>query len=173
DLTVTADAWQPLIDALDGSNVPPFQQLARELDFDKDQGKFYGVGVTLEPDNWNIVFEYNDISVENSFYSDRTNYYVSAGYRFDSIQPYVVYEREDHESKDEIYAPYVDVLPSQLLLPVIGVVSGQRFDATTVSAGIRYDFHPSAAFKIQYSSQKDKVQDIRTGLIVAGVDLVF
>lgn len=173
DLTVTADAWQPLIDALDGSNVPPFQQLARELDFDKDQGKFYGVGVTLEPDNWNIVFEYNDISVENSFYSDRTNYYVSAGYRFDSIQPYVVYEREDHESKDEIYAPYVGVLPPQLLLPVIGVVSGQRFDATTVSAGIRYDFHPSAAFKIQYSSQKDKVQDIRTGLIVAGVDLVF
>lgn len=173
DLTVSGDAWQPLIDALDGTNVPPFQQLARELDFDKDQGKFYGVGVTLEPDNWNIVFEYNDISVEKSFYSDRTNYYLSAGYRFDTIQPYVVYEREDHESKDEIYAPFVNNLPPQLLIPVAAVVSGQRFDATTVSAGIRYDFHPSAAFKIQYSSQKDKLQNSRTGLIVAGVDLVF
>jgi len=173
DISVTSNAFSPLTAALFNTNVPGFQALASELDFDEDKGTFYGVGVTLEPGNWNIVFEYNDIGIENSFYSDRTNYYLSAGYRLDNIQPYVVFEREDHKSKDSIYQPYIDILPPQLLQPVIGIVAGQEFDATTVSAGLRYDFHPSAAFKVQYSSQNNKTTDNRIGLITVGVDLVF
>ncbi|HSG50827.1 MAG TPA: hypothetical protein VLA40_01870, partial [Rheinheimera sp.] len=51
DLTVSADAFDPLTDALYATNFAPFQALAAELDFNKDQGKFYGVGVTLEPGN--------------------------------------------------------------------------------------------------------------------------
>lgn len=173
DITVSSEAFTPLTTALFDTNIPAFQALASELDFDEDKGTFYGLGITLEPGNWNIVFEYNDIGIENSFYSDRSNYYLSAGYRLDKIQPFVVYEREDHKSKDEIYQPFVGALPPQLLLPVIGVVAGQKFDATTLSAGVRYDFHPSAAIKIQYSSQKDNTTDNTVGLITAGVDLVF
>lgn len=173
DLTVTADAWQPLIDALNGSNVPPFQTLASELDFDKEKGVFYGLGMTLEPGDWNIVFEYNDISIDDSFYSDRTNYYLSAGYRMGSFQPYITFEKEDHKSKSEIYQPVVGLLPAQLLFPTISLVEGLRFDATTISAGVRYDFHPSAAFKVQFSTQKDNTTDDSVGLVVAGVDLVF
>lgn len=173
DITVSSDAFTPLTDALFGTNIPAFQALAAELDFNEDKGTFYGLGVTLEPGNWNLVFEYNDIGIANSFYSDRTNYYLSAGYRFDKLQPFVVYEREEHKSKDAIYQPFVGILPPQLLQPVIGVVAGQKFDATTLSAGVRYDFHPSAAFKIQYSSQKDKTTDNTVGLITAGIDLVF
>lgn len=173
DITVASDAFTPLTNALFSTGVPAFQGLAAELDFNNDKGTFYGLGVTLEPGNWNLVFEYNNIGIENSFYSDRTNYYLSAGYRFDKLQPFVVFEREDHKSKDSIYQPFVGVLPPQLLLPVIGVVEGQLFDATTLSAGLRYDFHPSAAFKIQFSSQKDKSTDKSVGLFTAGVDLVF
>jgi hypothetical protein len=173
DISVSADAFNPLINALVGTGSPALQALAAELDFDEDKGTFYGVGVTLEPGSWNIVFEYNDIGIERSFYSDRTNYFLSVGYRFDTVQPYVVFEREDHQSKDEIYQPFAGALPNQLYLPLVGVVSGQRFDATTYSAGLRYDFHPSAAFKVQYSSQKDKTLDETVGLISAGVDLVF
>lgn len=173
DITVVSDAFTPLTNALAGTGVPAFQALASELDFDNDQGTFYGLGVTLEPGNWQLVLEYNDIGIENSFYSERTNYYVSAGYRFDKWQPFVVFEREDHKSKDSIYQPFVGMLPPQLLQPVIGVVAGQKFDATTISAGLRFDFHPSAAFKIQFSSQKDKSTDQSVGLLTAGVDLVF
>ncbi|GAB2916483.1 porin [Rheinheimera gaetbuli] len=173
DITVSSDAFTPLTDALFGTNIPAFQALAAELDFNEDKGTFYGLGVTLEPGNWNLVFEYNDIGIENSFYSDRTNYYLSAGYRFDKLQPFVVYEREDHKSRDSIYQPFVGILPPQLLQPVVGVVAGQKFDATTLSVGVRYDFHPSAAFKIQYSSQKDNTTDNTVGLITAGIDLVF
>lgn len=173
DITVASDAFTPLTNALSDTGVPAFQALAAELDFNKDKGTFYGVGVTLEPGNWNLVLEYNDIGIENSFYSERTNYYVSAGYRLDKLQPFVVFEREDHKSKDSIYQPFSQILPPQLLLPVIGVVAGQKFDATTISAGLRYDFHPSAAFKIQYSTQKDKSIDKSVGLLTAGVDLVF
>lgn len=173
DITVAADAFTPLTNALSGTGIAAFQNLAAELDFNKDKGTFYGVGVTLDPGNWNLVFEYNDIGIENSFYAERTNYYLSAGYRFDKLQPFVVYEREDHKSKDRIYQPFIGVLPPQLLLPVMGVVTGQKFDATTISAGVRYDFHPSAAFKVQYSSQKDKATDKSVGLLTAGIDLVF
>ncbi|WP_333609626.1 porin, partial [Arsukibacterium sp.] len=97
NITVSADAFSPLTDALFNTNIPAFQALAAELDFNEDKGTFYGIGVLLEPGNWNIVFEYNDIGIEKSFYSDRTNFYISAGYRFDQWQPYVVYERQDHK----------------------------------------------------------------------------
>jgi hypothetical protein len=173
DISVSANAFDPLFVTLNNLGSPALQALASELDFDEDKGTFYGVGVTLEPGNWNVVFEYNDIGIERSFYSDRTNYFLSVGYRFDAIQPYVIFENEDHKSKDEIYQPFVGALPDQLFIPIVGIVAGQRFEADTISAGLRYDFHPSAAFKIQYSSQDNKTINETTGLLSAGVDLIF
>lgn len=77
---------------------------------------------------------------------------LTLGYRFDNITPFVSYadfegEGDDAESHE------------------------------TTSFGVRWDFHSSAAFKIQY----DEVEDNSVGLAVAGdskaitigIDMVF
>ncbi|CAM5193220.1 hypothetical protein [Alishewanella longhuensis] len=104
---------------------------------------------------------------------EQNNYYVSVGKRFNSITPYISYEVEDNESRDEIFQPYQATLPAQLLIPVQGLVRSQARSAKTWNLGARYDFHPSAAFKVQYSSEKNDTSGVRSGLIALGVDLVF
>ncbi len=162
-----------LFNALDANNLAG---LRGELDFVAEDGSFLGFGVTIDKDNLIAVAEYNEVEVKESLFADRTNYFVSVGYRFGAVTPYVSYEIEDHKSQSSIYQPYAH-LTTTALAPLyfgtVGVVESQRLDRQTINLGIRYDFHPSAAFKAQYSSQKDKLQNDRSGLMTVGVDLVF
>lgn len=147
--------------------------LTDAISADEDSGSFMGFGFTGDKNDWVVVAEYTKVTLDDSFIADQKNYYVSVGHRFDSVTPFVSYERVDNGAKTEIYAPYQNVLPPQLLFPVAGIVASQLRDYQIYNVGLRYDFHPSAAFKVQYSSQKDKTLDDSTGLIAVGVDLVF
>lgn len=169
-VTIDAPALQPLLGGLQQVGLP---QVATSVDFADDKGVFIGLGATIDRNNLIAVFEFNKVDVEDTFFAERENYYLSVGYRFDTITPYVSFEREEHSSKAEIYQPLTTALPPQLLLPLIGTVESLAFEADTFNIGMRYDFHPSAAFKAQFSSQKDKIQNDRSGLITVGVDLVF
>jgi len=78
---------------------------------------------------------------------------ISAGYRMDTITPFIAYSEFETDN----------------------VVDGENHDTTSI--GLRWDFHDSAAFKIQY----DKVKDNSFELAVAGdsksltigIDVVF
>ncbi len=147
--------------------------LVAQIDIVEDDGAFFGVGFTADKNDWLLVAEYTTLKVDNSFIADQKNLYISLGRRFDSITPYISYEKEDNPAKTEIYAPYLATLPPQLLLPVVGIVQSQAREATTYNLGLRYDFHPSAAFKIQYSTEDDEIADLRQDVLAFGVDLVF
>lgn len=150
-----------------------FGALVNEIDINEEDGAFFGLGFTADKNDWLLVAEYTLVKVDNSFISDQKNFYVSVGRRFDSITPYISYEKEDNDAKTEIYTPYLASLPPQLLLPVVGIVQSQAREATTYNLGLRYDFHPSAAFKVQYSSEDNEIADLRQDVLAFGVDLVF
>lgn len=150
-----------------------FGALVNEIDINEEDGAFFGLGFTADKNDWLLVAEYTTVKVDNSFIADQKNFYVSVGHRFDVITPYVSYEKEDNEAKTEIYTPYLATLPPQLLIPVAGIVQSQARKATTYNLGLRYDFHPSAAFKLQYSSEDNKIADLRQDVLAFGVDLVF
>ncbi|WP_027670698.1 porin [Rheinheimera baltica] len=106
-------------------------------------------GVSFNIDYNNIVF-LSELNQLDLDGSKFDTYMVSLGYRFNSITPYISYA--DFDSDGEVH--------------------------NTTSLGFRYDFHSSAAFKLQYDDVKDNGYD---GLMVAGdsksitfgVDLVF
>lgn len=156
-----------------GLSTAGFGALVNEIDINEEDGAFLGLGFTADKNDWLLVAEYTLVEVDNSFISDQKNFYVSIGHRFDSITPYVSYEKEDNEAKTEIYTPYLATLPPQLLLPVAGIVQSQAREATTYNIGLRYDFHPSAAFKVQYSSEDNELADLRQDVLAFGVDVVF
>ncbi|GHG63770.1 hypothetical protein GCM10010919_09780 [Alishewanella longhuensis] len=147
--------------------------LVSSIDIQQEKGTFIGFGLTYDNGDWIAVSEITKVKVANSFIADQNNYYVSVGKRFNSITPYISYEVEDNESRDELFQPYQASLPMQLLAPVQGLVRSQERSAKTWNLGARYDFHPSAAFKVQYSSEKNDTSGVRAGLIAVGVDLVF
>lgn len=115
---------------------------------DERDGKFYGLATNITLDNFFLLTEINRLDLG----ANLDSYMISTGYTFGSFTPYVGYSELEEDSED-----------------------GENHDTTF--AGVRWDFHSNAAFKVQY----DKVNDNSYSLAVAGdseaitlsVDLVF
>jgi predicted porin len=148
-------------------------QIVAATDINDESSNFIGVGLTYDDSDWIAVAEYTRVEVDNSFVATQKNWYASIGKRFDSVTPYISYERENNDAVESIYQPFASVLPPQLLVPLQGLVATQERDASTWNVGLRYDFHPSAAFKAQYSSEDSETTGQRNGVLAFGVDLVF
>jgi len=168
DLTIDAIALNPLLAALKQFGFAP---VASNLAFDSDSGTFFGLGFGIDRNDWVVNAEYTEIRVDNTFMADRDAYYFSVGHRFGAVTPFVSYEKDDDAPQRQIYAN----LPNQLPLKpvVVGVVEQQYSDMDTWNVGVRYDFHPSAALKAQYSMADEAVTNQKSNLLTVGVDLVF
>lgn len=111
-------------------------------------GKFYGLSVNADFGNLFILTELNRLDLGGNL----DTYMISVGYRFNDITPYFAYADFEEDATD-----------------------GEHHD--TMSLGVRWDFHSSAALKIQY----DKVEEHSFDLAVAGdsesitfgIDVVF
>jgi predicted porin len=145
--------------------------LAKSLDVVDDSSSFAGIGFNIDKNNWVLVSEITKAVVDDSFISDQESYYVSLGHRFDTVTPYVSFEKQDNKAKTDIYAGIPAASP--IFAPVAGLVNGMDTERNIVNVGVRYDFHPSAAFKAQYTKADNKNADRKDSLVVVGVDLVF
>jgi hypothetical protein len=56
---------------------------------------------------------------------------------------------------------------------VLAIFSQTRTDQDIYSVGFRYNFHPSAAFKMEYMEMDDKVNDVKPAAIAIAIDLVY
>ncbi|HCU67531.1 MAG TPA: hypothetical protein DF774_17415 [Rheinheimera sp.] len=168
DVSIEASSLNPLLQALSNLGLG---SVAQSIDFNEDDGSFFGVGLNYDRNDWLMVAEYTHVKVEDSFYANQDSYYLSLGRRFGAFTPYVSYEKDEDDAKPEIYA----ALPANFpLRPTIAtIVNSQWFDNSTWNLGLRYDFHPAAAFKVQFSSAKDKFTNSKDSLMALGVDLVF
>lgn len=92
---------------------------------DTRDGTFKGVAANIDYNNWLLLTEFNKLTLDEG---DFDTYMVSTGYRINNVTPYLSYA--DFYAKD-----------------------GEMHNTTSV--GVRWDFHSSAAFKVQY----DKVED--------------
>ncbi|WP_445766019.1 porin [Rheinheimera sp.] len=172
-LTFANESVNTLLAGLNGNGL---SALASEISFDKDKGTFIGIGGGIDRENLVIVAEFNRTEVDNTFFAKRDNYFISVAYRMGSVTPYISHEWERHDAKPEIYLPYQGLAgtpAAPLYFGAVATVDSQQREADTLNVGLRYDFHPSAAFKLQFTSQKNVLTDDRAGLLVAGVDLVF
>jgi hypothetical protein len=145
--------------------------LAKDLDIVDESSSFAGVGFNIDKNDWVVVSEITKATVDDSFITDQKSYYISVGHRFDTITPYVSFEKEDNTAKTELYAAIPTASP--IYGAVSSVVNRQQLERDSINLGVRYDFHPSAAFKAQYTSADNKTADRKDSVLVVGVDLVF
>lgn len=168
DVSIQASSLNPLLVGLTNIGLG---SVAQAIDFNEDDGSFFGFGLNYDRNDWLMVAEYTHVKVEDSFYANQDSYYLSLGRRFGAFTPYVSYEKDEDDAKPDIYA----ALPANFpLRPTIAaIVNTQWFDNTTWNLGLRYDFHPAAALKLEFSTAKDKLSDNKDSLMAVGVDLVF
>jgi hypothetical protein len=114
---------------------------------------FLGIAVFLTPGNWTLGAEYTDFEFDD-IVNGEENWFITAGYRIDSFLPHITYTHS--ENKDNIF-------------------DGDDVDNITV--GLRWDFHPSAALKFEYSENDIDAgaggTDSDAELLAMSIDLFF
>ncbi|QTL34671.1 hypothetical protein [Pseudoalteromonas viridis] len=121
---------------------------------------FIGLGGSINLSQFTVLFDANFVDYDDDLGTEFPTYLVSVVYHWDDIQPYVSYSKADHERTK---VPTEDLEEHYML-----------------SFGVRYDFMPKAAFKVQYDKFVDQ-GDVPNGwayhgdsrTISMGVDFVF
>ncbi|WMN62173.1 porin (plasmid) [Pseudoalteromonas xiamenensis] len=116
---------------------------------DSRDGKFYGLAANADFGNFFILSEFNRLDLGGNL----DTYMLSAGYRFGNVTPYVMFSDFSQDG------------------------DGDTEKHNTKAVGVRWDFHPSAAFKMQYDKVEDESFDLAVAgdseAITFGVDVVF
>ena len=116
---------------------------------DTRKGKFYGASVNGDFGDFFFLTELNRLDLDGNLDTGM----LTLGYRIDSFTPFVGYSTFVEDS------------------------DGDGEDHNTTFVGVRWDFHPSAAFKIQYDEVKDNSFDLAVAgdskSFTIGLDLVF
>jgi len=176
-----SDTWITAHDSLTGAGnllSVDVSDTINAINADEDKGNFLGLGATIDYDNFLLVAEYTQVIIDNTIFSDQENYYLSVGYRFGNTLVHVSYGHEDEESQTQISENLNAIIPAgvgfdELRSGIEKTVYSQESEIDTWSIGTRYDFHPMAAFKVEY-----KVRDIKTAnrdpaAILFGIDATF
>lgn len=110
------------------------------------------------------TFDYQNIvgSIELSHYeddgvfNDTFIYFINLGYRIGNWIPNITYSESDEDATNN------------------DIIEGES-EYSILSYTLRYDFHPSAAFKMDYSKYNDRTDSSLgdSSIFTVGVDLVF
>jgi len=149
DVSVDAQAINPLLTALSGNG---FRNVAEAVDFTEDHGRFIGLAAEVNKGNWLLIGEWTDTKIDDAYYADRTQYYITGGYRFGAWMPSITWARRDNEAKPGIVALLPNVPPlAGLRAATAGVVLSEDLDATYWSYGLRWDVATNVALKADYT----------------------
>ncbi len=170
-----------LVEGVGAATSVDTSELASNIRLDGDFGDFFNFAVGIDYSDWLINAEYISYGVENNLTAGSDAYYLMLGKRLKEFTPYITYSNSNGEVSDDalnaIPASLENVPIPQLggaTLPqfIGGVMAASEVDTDLIMAGLRYDFHPSAALKVEYLREKDIEGEILE-LFRVGVDLVF
>ncbi|WP_144394436.1 porin [Pleionea sediminis] len=146
-------------------------EAASNLSIDGDLGFFADFGTKYDAGDWFVEAEYAMLEIEDSFQPDLNVWYISGGFRTGEFLWHYTYEENEADEKPELYANIAD---PALQAAAAGLVDAQRNYNSRHTFGMRYDFHPSAAFKLDYHMIDDETNpDNDRGLISAAIVTVF
>jgi len=165
DVTIVSPALSPLLTALRTNG---FGNVASRIDYDNDPGSFWSAGAEVNRGNLWLAGEIIGVEVEDAFLADRSEYYLSGGYRFGQWMPTLTWGRRDNEAKPEIVALLPNVAPlAGLRAATAGVVLSEDIDATYWSYGLRWDVATNVALKADYTRFEDDGANARENDAVA------
>lgn len=170
--------------------------VAKAFDGEPVTYTFAGVALSAELGNYLFVAEATDQDMSKTDQKQST-YYVSLARRFGNLMPYVTLERNEVHTNNDLYRDIPFIADDSITLPngktlqevhegirasVATYMAGNDRNEYLYSVGVRYDFHPSAALKVQYTHVDDQrkkffpaagVTSRDANLISFSIDTVF
>jgi hypothetical protein len=131
--------------------------------------RIYTLGATYDPGDWLLMAEWAKAPVAKAL-AQVTAWYVTAGYRLGQFTPYATFAQIRPKPISEPGIPTAGLPPDlaagaeALNGGLSGVLSAFAESQRTVSAGLRWDFVRSMAFKLQYERVTSGANS--TGLLV-------
>lgn len=114
-----------------------------------------------------VTYEFDD-AIQPVGWTTYEGAYISGGYRIGDFTPHITFSTENQEIEDSVYA-------------AAGLTDGD--DASeSITVGVRWDFHPQAAFKVEYQTRSDESDNNieayygdrnEVDVISAGFDVIF
>jgi hypothetical protein len=155
-----------------GATAAQISEFRQRLSWDEKDAFYWFSGFAVDYNNWLVDFEYVSYEVKDSTDALNNSWFLALGHRFDNVL--VTVHTEDYAQDTDF--GFLNGVSHPVLLATgrgIHTAFGQReFDGVGIS--VRYDFHPSAAFKADYfkgTDTRSTVDDYQ--LFSFGIDLVF
>lgn len=156
--------------------------VAKDLKVVDCDGSFTSVGMTMDYKGFLIQSEYAVRKTDTRVVMDTTSYYAMLGYRFGKITPYYYYGNIKQDTP-RTYAGLPTTGPLAALTAGVNAVVKSALQSTN-AVGVRWDFHKSAALKVQvdHISPRDGAGafvNVKPGfsgpvnVYAAGIDFVF
>ncbi|REL35269.1 porin [Thalassotalea euphylliae] len=164
--TAIVEAW---------NQVPGFEYVGTELMLEEDQAQFFEAGLQIDYNNWLVISEYTYSDFEESASDSEESLYVTVGYRFDDVLVHATYGRDKNDANPTVNElPYgINAQLDQLSTATARVFNARTEDSKTYSLGARWDFHESAAFKVEYSRLESDLTNEDTNLVRTALVTVF
>lgn len=132
--------------------------LADRYDSRAKPASFLAIGVSYDPGRWFAMAEWAGNNTHSSL-GRRRSWYVSGGYHFGQLTPYITYAQA---RADDLSDPGLNtaVLPPFLVGPATGLnaalnaILGSKPVLNTVTIGGRWDFMRNAALKLQFDHSR-------------------
>lgn len=171
DTTVVLNETNELKGLIEGLAASGFVEESESLDVNDDGASFLALGFSVDYNDVLVDAEYTKLIQHDSILPDEAQYYVSLGYRMDDVIVHFTYEDNDDSNSDANFDQLVSI--PELNVAMNGAFSSMAAKGNVYTVGARYDFHPSAAFKMDLSRSKDKLTDTEVDVLSVGIDLVF
>jgi hypothetical protein len=129
--------------------------LAGRYDIDAKRAEVAAIGFSYDPGAWFAMGEIGRMNAR-SFLGDKTAAYLSAGYRHGDLTPYIGYSASRANTPTSVAGLDLAALPPQMAAAGAQLNAGLNLllatipEQRSISAGVRWDFAPNYALKLQY-----------------------
>ena len=154
---------------------PEFEFVADQITVEDDTMDFAEVGIQIDYNNWLVIAEYSRQNYETMTIDNEEAMYATIGYRFDDILVHATYGMVENDVN-----PVINQLPQATTESLAAQVDLTRQflnfrmqDNTYYTIGARWDFHESAAFKVEFSAQDNELTNEDTSLVRTALVTVF
>jgi hypothetical protein len=121
------------------------------------------------------ITEYSQIDFSKDYLllQDDSRFYISGGYRMDEFTFHYTYATTKADDPESLVNDIPNIPETAPLLAIVNQVTSTNRDRNAHTFGVRYDFHPMAAFKAEWIMVENDGLSTEPNLLRVGVDLVF
>lgn len=175
DIRLGVTAVNELAQGWEQAGFPQFGSQIR-IDDKDNEAEFLNLGVTYDNGQYLFAAEYSELGIEGSFVSDDIKqYYVSGGYYFGPVLLHATYGETDRKAPS---TDFLDIVPrgfglEPLIFGTQGLFATSELEQDFQVLGVKWDFAPLLALKLDVNRLTDKITDDDQTLVRLGITTVF